>query len=188
MCAAAGSAVHSVRVEAEYDWPSDRIFSVAREFDVVGSHNRFALVRLWHAHKVVDGIRSIMSTVNAFLPEEGPVWQCLVCAAVASVQQRLQWSSGHMQDHGVLAEPSVFESVVYAGTWLPYPMKPFELVLSVRWVDLVQARTSDPACTNHFKHLPCHMLLPKRMPQLQGHCQGLGSSLALRAAVLSRPE
>lgn len=41
---AAGSAVHSVRVEAEYDWPSDRIFSVAREFDVVGSHNRFALV------------------------------------------------------------------------------------------------------------------------------------------------
>jgi hypothetical protein len=40
--------VHSVRVEAEYDWPSDRIFSVAREFDVVGSHNRFALVRLEH--------------------------------------------------------------------------------------------------------------------------------------------
>ena len=45
-----------------------------------------------------------------------------------------------MQDHGVLAESSVFESIVYAGTWLPYPMKPFELVLSVRWVDLVQAR------------------------------------------------
>lgn len=37
--------MHSVRVEAEYDWPSDRIFSIAREFDVVGSHNRFALVR-----------------------------------------------------------------------------------------------------------------------------------------------
>jgi hypothetical protein len=46
---------------------------------------------------------------------------------------------GQLQDHGVLAEPSVFESIVYAGTWLPYPMKPFELVLSVRWVDLVQA-------------------------------------------------
>jgi hypothetical protein len=45
-----------------------------------------------------------------------------------------------VQDHGVLAEPSAFESVVYAGTWLPYPMKPFELVLSVRWVDLVQVR------------------------------------------------
>lgn len=45
-----------------------------------------------------------------------------------------------LQDHGVLAEPSVSESIVYAGTWLPYPMKPFELVLSVRWVDLVQAR------------------------------------------------
>lgn len=40
----------------------------------------------------------------------------------------------------MLAEPSVFESIVYAGTWLPYPMKPFELVLSVRWVDLVQVR------------------------------------------------
>ena len=48
----------------------------------------------------------------------------------------------------MLAEPSVFESVVYAGTWLPYPMKPFELVLSVRWVDLVQVRNflSDPDC------------------------------------------
>jgi hypothetical protein len=46
----------------------------------------------------------------------------------------------------VLAEPSVFESVVYAGTWLPYPMKPFELVLSVRWVDLVQVRAIDSDC------------------------------------------
>ena len=52
----------------------------------------------------------------------------------------LQYLPGHLQDHGVLAEPSAFESIVYAGTWLPYPMKPFELVLSVRWVDLVQVR------------------------------------------------
>lgn len=40
----------------------------------------------------------------------------------------------------MLAEPSVFESIVYAGTWMPFPMKPLELVLSVRWADLVQVR------------------------------------------------
>lgn len=59
-----------------------------------------------------------------------------------------------MQDHGVLAEPSVFESVVYAGTWLPYPMKPFELVLSVRWVDLVQVRTF-LSCLQYFTQHCC---------------------------------
>lgn len=39
--------VHSVRVEAEYDWPADQLLSVAREFDVVGSFNRFAQVSVF---------------------------------------------------------------------------------------------------------------------------------------------
>ncbi len=38
----------------------------------------------------------------------------------------------------MLAEPSTRESIVYAGTWMPFPMKPLELVLSVRWADLVE--------------------------------------------------
>lgn len=92
-CAAA-STVHSVRVEAQYSWPADQMFSVAREFDIVGSHNRFALVRL-------------------------PPLRPLCCTPT---------------------ETSAFESIVYAATWLPYPMKTLELVLSVRWVDLVQVR------------------------------------------------
>ena len=69
--------MHSVRVEAEYDWPSDRIFSVAREFDVVGSHNRFALVRLRHAcmhHSAACSTR---------LAREGP------CVTLLTVMQ--QW-------------------------------------------------------------------------------------------------
>lgn len=46
--------------------------------------------------------------------------------------------SQRVQDHSVLAEPSTRESIVYAGTWMPFPMKPLELVLSVRWADLVE--------------------------------------------------
>lgn len=42
----AGS-VHSVRVEAVYDWPPDQLLAVAREFDVVGSYNKFALVSVF---------------------------------------------------------------------------------------------------------------------------------------------
>ncbi len=49
--------------------------------------------------------------------------------------------SQRVQDHSVLAEPSTRESIVYAGTWMPFPMKPLELVLSVRWADLVPVRT-----------------------------------------------
>ena len=43
-------------------------------------------------------------------------------------------------DPTILAEPSIFTSVVYAGQWLPFPMHPSDLVIHAHWADLAQVR------------------------------------------------
>lgn len=112
--------VHSVRVEAIYDWPLDCLFAVAREFDVVGSYNTFAL------------------------------------------------------DHSVLAEPSIFESIVYAGTYMPFPMKALELILSVKWANLLQTEgvilISLEDAGDRLAAVPgCAPLPPKSKTRRRGH-------------------
>ena len=47
----------------------------------------------------------------------------------------------------ILAEPSIFQSTLYAASWLPFPFPHIDVVVEARGVDL--ADVSAPVCVAH---------------------------------------
>lgn len=61
------------------------------------------------------------------------------------------WNS-YVLDSMILQEPSIFESTVYSGSWLPFPFPSIDCVVQARGVDLADVSCLPP--------LPCPVPSP----------------------------
>ena len=62
----------------------------------------------------------------------------------------------------ILAEPSIFESTVYAASWLPFPFPHIDVVVAARGIDLADVSfwAVLAAACHHRLYLACCAVLP----------------------------
>ena len=60
------------------------------------------------------------------------------------------WNS-YVLDSIILEEPSIFESTVYSGSWLPFPFPAIDVVVQARGFDL-----ADVSAPQHAVSRPCN--------------------------------
>ena len=59
----------------------------------------------------------------------------------------------------ILAEPSIFESTLYASSWLPFPFPHLDVVVTARGIDLADVSVSClPCCKSLHAMLCCAVL------------------------------
>ena len=61
----------------------------------------------------------------------------------------------YVLDSIILAEPSIFESTLYAASWLPFPFPHIDVVVQARGIDL--ADVSTPAASQFLSTYTCFL-------------------------------